>query len=284
MIYHIFKYQIRGQWYRDSVTYSEQQFSSIMERLAWKLPYNVQAFHYGAPGSGFYALDNKIMLKYPILSLDIGALADAKLNGRAILCDRLRQQEHPVFCQLGRFVLAGGTQDGSNWPRLYYVDGIVAQLRVELQVIPLSFREAKGYVARYHRHNTAPQGHKFSIGLTAQNEEQCVGVAIASIPKARMQNDGYTLEINRVCCDPCYANACSKLYGAVVRSGRAMGYRRFITYTLPEESGSSVKAVGFHLDGIVPPTPDGWDTRKRPRALPTRYPAGQKLRWVLNVS
>ena len=31
-----------------------------------------------------------------------------------------------------------------------------------------------------------------------------------------------------------------------------MGYTRFITYTLPEEGGSSVKAAGFRLDGTVP--------------------------------
>lgn len=278
MVYHIFEYRIGGVWYRDSSVYSDQQFSRIMDRLAWNLPYNVNVFHYGAPGPNFYALTNRVLLGRPVLSLDIEALAEAKPDTHITLCDKLRQREYPVLSQLGRFVLAGGDQ-----PRLYYADGVTVRLRAELWVVPLSFREARDYVEKYHRHNAAPQGHKFSIGLSTPNEKQYVGVAIASIPKARMQNDGRTLEINRVCCDPCYANACSKLYSAVIQSGRAMGYRRFITYTLPEESGSCMKAVGFQLDGEVPASPRGWDTPKRPRAVQGRYPTGKKLRWVLNL-
>lgn len=41
MVYHIFEYRIGGVWYRDSSVYSDQQFSRIMDRLAWNLPYNV---------------------------------------------------------------------------------------------------------------------------------------------------------------------------------------------------------------------------------------------------
>lgn len=77
--------------------------------------------------------------------------------------------------------------------------------------------------------------------------------------------------------------ACSKLYGAAVKAGRAMGYTRFITYTLPEEGGSSVKAAGFHLDGIVPERKDGWHRNNRRRNIPSRTPAGPKLRWVLDT-
>ena len=64
-----------------------------------------------------------------------------------------------------------------------------------------------------------------------------MGVAIASIPKARCQMDGLTLEINRCCADPRYADVCSNLYARTIRIGREMGYTRFLTYTLPEESG-----------------------------------------------
>lgn len=282
MVYHIFEYWICGKWYRDSFTYSDQQFSHIMDKLAWKLPYNIQVFHYGIPGPDPYTLNDRVLLERPVLSLDIEALVGAKPETRIMLRDKLQQKEYPVLGQVGRFVLAGGGQDDS-WPRLYYADGSTVQLRAELRVVPLSFHEARDYVAKYHRHNTAPQGHKFSIGLITPSEQQYIGVAIASIPKARMQDDGYTLEINRVCCDPCYANACSKLYSAIVQSGRAMGYRRFISYTLPEESGSSMRAVGFKLDGCVPASPRGWDTPRRPRIVQLRYPTGQKLRWVLTI-
>ena len=117
----------------------------------------------------------------------------------------------------------------------------------------------------------------------APNEDRHIGVAIASIPKARHLNDGFTLELNRVCCDPAFFNACSKLYGAAVKVGKAMGYTRFITYTLPEECGSSVKAVGFRLDGTVPERKDGWRRNNHSRNSPCRIPAGPKLRWVLDT-
>lgn len=282
MIYHIFMFRINGRWYRDSDTYSDQEFSRIMDRLKWKLPYNIEVFHYGLPDSHCCTLTNRVVLERPILSLDIRALAEAKPVLRTILCDKLRQREFHISGQLGRFVLTSDNE-GNCWPRFYYVDGVATRLRTELQIVPLTFREAKNYVDRYHRHNAAPQGHKFSVGLRAPGEDHCIGVAIASIPKARGQDDGLTLEVNRVCCDPCYANACSKLYSSVLQSGRAMGYRRFITYTLPEESGSSIRAVGFHLDGVVPSSPKGWDTRSRHRIVPSRYPKGQKLRWVLDL-
>lgn len=152
-----------------------------------------------------------------------------------------------------------------------------------MQIVPLTFSEAREFVDRYHRHNAAPQGHKFSVGLAAAGVEGYIGIAIASIPKARALNDGLTLEINRVCCDPAYDNACSKLYSAAVKAGKAMGYRRFVTYTLPMESGSSIKAVGFRYDGCTKVRPDGWDCKGRPRKQPHRYPAGSKYRWVLDT-
>ena len=109
-----------------------------------------------------------------------------------------------------------------------------------------------------------------------------VGVAIASIPKARCQMDGLTLEINRCCADPRYADVCSNLYARTIRIGREMGYTRFLTYTLPEESGSSLRAVGFQVDGVVHSPSGGWNAPSRPRST-RRYPSGDKVRWVLHT-
>ena len=95
--------------------------------------------------------------------------------------------------------------------------------------------------------------------------------------------DGETLEINRCCTDPRYADVCSNLYARAVRIGREMGYRRFLTYTLPAESGSSLRAVGFQPDGIVKDTGAGWDSPSRPRDT-TQYPVGDKLRWIFYAS
>ena len=80
--------------------------------------------------------------------------------------------------------------------------------------------------------------------------------------------------------DPRYADVCSNLYARTIRIGREMGYTRFLTYTLPEESGSSLRAVGFQLDGTVHGSSHGWDSPSRPRTA-GRYPSGDKLRWVL---
>lgn len=80
----------------------------------------------------------------------------------------------------------------------------------------------------------------------------------------------------------CYADVCSNLYARTIRIGREMGYTRFLTYTLPEESGSSLRAVGFQVDGVVHSPSGGWNAPSRPRST-RRYPSGDKVRWVLHT-
>lgn len=94
-----------------------------------------------------------------------------------------------------------------------------------------------------HRHNKPPRGHKFSIGLN-DADDKLVGVVMAGRPVARALDDGLTLEVNRTCTDGT-KNANSMLYGAVWRAAIAMGYRRCITYTQADESGASLRAVGW---------------------------------------
>lgn len=111
-----------------------------------------------------------------------------------------------------------------------------------MEVRPMTFKAACEFVKRLHRHNKPPVGHKFSIGLF--DSEQLVGVGMASRPVARHFDDGRTLEVSRTCTDGT-KNANSMLYGALWRAGKAMGYRRMITYTQADECGSSLKAAGF---------------------------------------
>ena len=138
------------------------------------------------------------------------------------------------------------------------------------ELFPISLRMAQQFVRENHRHNSAPQGHKFSIGLT--DREHLIGVVIVGRPIARRQDDGYTAEITRCCVLDNERNANSKLYGAAIRAAKAMGYRRVITYTLPDESGASLRAVGFTLDGQTAPSPNGWNMPGRPREMPEKYP------------
>lgn len=111
-----------------------------------------------------------------------------------------------------------------------------------LTIVPITLRAACDFVSMHHRHNKPPRGHKFSIGLNASG--LLVGVAIAGRPIARHFDDGVTLEINRTCTDGT-DNANSKLYGAIWQAARAMGYLRCITYTQADESGASLRAVGW---------------------------------------
>lgn len=96
-----------------------------------------------------------------------------------------------------------------------------------LEVCPVSLKEANAFVEQHHRHHKPVVGHKFSIACT--DGENIVGVAIVGRPVARYLDDGWTLEVNRLCTDGT-KNACSFLYAAAWRAVRAMGYHKLITY------------------------------------------------------
>jgi hypothetical protein len=129
------------------------------------------------------------------------------------------------------------------------------------RLVPVSFKDACGFVEMWHRHHQAPVGHKFSIGAAVG--ETLVGVAMVGRPVARHFDDGLTLEVNRTATDGT-ANVNSLLYGAAWRAAKALGYRRLITYTQEGESGSSLRAAGWKVLAQRPPT-SGWSAPSRPR-------------------
>ncbi|MBM63256.1 MAG: hypothetical protein CL484_09945 [Acidobacteria bacterium] len=141
-----------------------------------------------------------------------------------------------------------------------------------LELLPITQKEAKSFIEQYHRHHAPSVGGKFSVAVAM--DDTIVGVAMAGRPVSRILDDGFTLEINRVCTDGT-RNACSKLYAACMRTGREMGYKRFITYTLPEESGASLRGAGWRLVGEV--GGGNWNKPSRPR-VDTVLTQG-KLRW-----
>lgn len=141
-----------------------------------------------------------------------------------------------------------------------------------LQLVPITYREACAFIERHHRHHPPPTGQVFAVAV-AQGEK-IVGVATAGRPVSRRLDDGWTLEVNRVATDGT-RNACSMLYGAVRRAAKAMGYRRCVTYTLPEEGGASLRGAGWE---VVGETPGGsWSVPSRPRV--DKHPLQTKLRW-----
>jgi hypothetical protein len=114
-----------------------------------------------------------------------------------------------------------------------------------LRIVPLTFRDACDFVARFHRHHKAPCGAKFSLGVETEDGE-LHGVIIVGRPIARAFDDKRTAEVTRSCTDET-KNANSCLYAAAWRVCREMGYTRLITYTQDGESGISLQTAGWKV-------------------------------------
>ena len=132
---------------------------------------------------------------------------------------------------------------------------------MSLRLVPVTFAEAKAFVAMWHRHNQPPVGHKFSIGVA--DDDRLVGVAMVGRPVSRHLDDGLTLEVNRTCVDGT-RNANSMLYAAAWRAAQALGYGRLVTYTQGDESGASLRGAGWRVVGERA-VRKGWSVPSRPR-------------------
>lgn len=149
--------------------------------------------------------------------------------------------------------------------------------RVPLELVPMTLRRAKAHILEHHRHLKPPQGGLWAVGVARvepNGERVLAGVAVVGMPVARMLADGYTAEVTRVATDGTF-NAVSMLYGACWRAARALGWRRLITYTLPEEGGASLRAAGWTILGET--KAEGWNRPSRARA--DDHPTVRKTRW-----
>ena len=146
-----------------------------------------------------------------------------------------------------------------------------------LELKPITLKTANEFVQKYHRHHKPTVGHKFSIGVS--DGEKIVGVSICGRPVSRHLDDGWTLEVNRLCTDGT-RNACSILYAASARAAKAMGYKRIVTYILESENGSSLKASGFRCEGIA--GGKEWTGVRKPSDS-NLYPHEMKQRWVKDL-
>lgn len=148
----------------------------------------------------------------------------------------------------------------------------------------MTLKDAKAFVGRHHRHNKPPVGWLFGNGLEVDGK--LVGVAVAGRPVARSLDKPGNVEITRVCTlgD---RNANSRLYGAILRAAKSLGYQRAYTYTLQSESGSTPRAVGFEIDAELKARPT-WNCAKRQRVQVDLFghetrPPEQKIRWVKDL-
>jgi len=143
---------------------------------------------------------------------------------------------------------------------------------MSLELTPITLLEANDFVGRLHRTHKPVVGQKFSIAVSKDSE--VVGVIIVGRPVSRGLDNGWTVEALR-CCTDGTKNACSMLYGAAWRASKAMGYRKLVTYTLPSEGGTSLRAAGWQVVGET--NGGNWNCEARPR-IDTEHQQ-RKLRW-----
>jgi hypothetical protein len=146
----------------------------------------------------------------------------------------------------------------------------------DLSIVPIDFAQANAFVAQHHRHHKPRIGHKFSVACARDVNDvmTIVGVAIVGRPVARMLDDGWTLEVNRLATDGT-KNACSMLYSASWRIARSMGYRKLITYILDTEPGISLCAAGWKCLGEA--GGGSWERKKRTSV--DKHPTQGKIRY-----
>lgn len=147
---------------------------------------------------------------------------------------------------------------------------------IPLAVVPLELAEANALVARWHRHHQPAVGHRFSIGAV-DPDGTVHAAAIVGRPVARLAGSPReVLEVVRLVSDGT-PNACSILYAAAARAGRALGFTRIQTYILADELGTTLKASGWVCEGAA--GGGQWKhTDGRPRR--TDQPVGLKARWA----
>ncbi len=147
---------------------------------------------------------------------------------------------------------------------------------MKLTIVPIFQGEAFAFITALHRHHRKPIGSVFQIALS--DGEKIVGVAVVGRPNGRHQQDGFTLEVTRLCTDGT-PNACSMLYAACWRAAKELGYRKLITYILSSESGISLKASGWALIGER--GGGSWNSPSRPRV--DKHPTQKKLLFEVNI-
>jgi len=131
---------------------------------------------------------------------------------------------------------------------------------VKLHITPITQKEAFAYIKKNHRHHKPPTGSIFQIACAIG--ENVKGVCTVGRPVSRELDNGFTLEVNRLCTDGT-RNACSILYSAAWRVAKELGYRRLITYILSTEPGTSILASGWKVVGER--GGNSWWCKSRPR-------------------
>jgi hypothetical protein len=143
-----------------------------------------------------------------------------------------------------------------------------------MMAVPLSLRRANQVVTELHRHHQPVKFHLFSIGAV-KDGKLCAAAIVMRPVNQRATASNFVAEVSRLASDGT-KNACSFLLSRCATAAFAMGYFAIQTYTLPEESGASLRAAGWACDGHTKGL--AWSTTGRARN--DTHPLGPKLRWV----
>lgn len=151
---------------------------------------------------------------------------------------------------------------------------------MHLVAIPMTRDQANAYIVSHHRHHGRVSGHRFILAATLDGE--CVGVAVAGRPRARMIDQYKHLEVNRLCTTET-RNVCSFLYSRASRVARELGFESVFTAILASESGASLKASGWVYVYTSPGRTQDRPSRRRPDKSPTEDKQIWAPHWCASV-
>lgn len=140
-----------------------------------------------------------------------------------------------------------------------------------MRLSPITVKQALPFVRQVHRRLPRVQGAMWAVAVVKDSSP--VGVALVGNP-ARVWN-GDTLNVLRVAVIEGHPNACSMLYGACSRAGKAMGARNMVTYTHGDEHATSLKASGWIDGGLT----DGGEWAREGRTSQLAIDPERKRRW-----
>lgn len=174
--------------------------------------------------------------------------------------------------------LGAETYTGHRLRRLAEDGGCGLLLDWQLELRPVSFAQAKCFVARHHAHCGPPAAGRFWHSVT--NGRTTIGVVVAGNPVARAYNNRGIVEVNRLCVRRDVApalrwNAASLLLGWAARTAEQRGFSSIITYTRHDEDGVSLNAAGWLKETVV--RGRGWHSARRARGNANAWI--DKVRW-----
>jgi hypothetical protein len=151
-----------------------------------------------------------------------------------------------------------------------------------IRLVPCSLKLAQQTVREWHSHHDPMIGHMWSTGAVDMRDV-LVGVVVVGRPIAQANQDGFTLEVTRLCCRGGDKNVASRLLGAATTAAESRGIRLMLSYTRVDEPGACYLAAGWVPCPEIVKGRDWTSGNKAARWLPGFYePTTEKIdrvRW-----